>query len=87
MTFGETRGEESYGSYGLGGRRCAPFSGLSLTVLQAGPGHSLTYAAVFEKVTFERSLQLIEQIVGLMKQTDGDIGNNDRWTAFNKRSE
>jgi hypothetical protein len=40
---------------------------------EAGARHAFADAAVFEEVLFEAAELLIEQVVGLVDQADGDV--------------
>ena len=46
--------------------------------LQPRAGHPLTQAALLEEVFFKPAQLLVEQIVGLMDQANGDVGRNLR---------
>src|SRR5262245_42911849 len=45
-------------------------------VLQACFGHALTDAAFFDEVSFEPADLFVEEIVGLVDDTNGDVGDN-----------
>src|SRR5215468_9164919 len=47
-------------------------------VVEPGASHAFAEAAFFDEVFFQAANQLIEEVVGLMDQTDGDICKNVR---------
>lgn len=47
-------------------------------ILQAGLGHALADAAFFDEVFFQSAALLVEEVVGLMDEADGDVGEDFR---------
>ena len=45
-------------------------------MLQAGLGHALADAALLDEVLLEAASLLVEQVVGLMDQADGEVRQN-----------
>ncbi len=48
--------------------------------LQAGGGHALAQSAVREEVFFQAADLLVEEVVGLVDEAKGDVGD-DAWRA------
>lgn len=47
-----------------------------VAVLEAGLGHVFAEAAFFDEVFFEAAYLLVEEIVGLVNEANGDVGND-----------
>ena len=45
-------------------------------VVESGFGHLLADAAFFDEVLFQPAALLVEQVVGLMDEADGDVGED-----------
>lgn len=46
-----------------------------VAVIEAGAGHALAQAAFFEEVLFQPTKLLVNQVIGLVDETDGNVGN------------
>jgi len=44
-------------------------------VREAGAGHALAQAALFEKIFYQPAELLVNQVIGLMNQADGNLGD------------
>src|SRR6266511_5835274 len=51
---------------------------------EAGAGHALTQAALFQKILFQPAELLVEQIVGLVNQGDEDVRHGFCRAGFNE---
>ena len=51
---------------------------------ESGAGHALAEAALLEEGLFQMAELLVEEVVGLVDQTDGDVGDGLRWTGFDE---
>jgi len=47
-------------------------------------GHTFPQAALFEKVLFLTAKLLIDQVIGLADQADGDVGDSFWWAGLDK---
>lgn len=47
-----------------------------VAVVQAGAGHLLADAAIFHEVLFQTTDLLVEEVVGLVDEAEGDVGEN-----------
>jgi hypothetical protein len=45
-------------------------------VAETGAGHAFAEAAFFDEVLFQTTEQLIEEVVGLMDEAEGDVGED-----------
>ena len=53
-------------------------------VVQAGAGHLLADAAIFHEVLFQMADLLVEEVVGLVDEADGDVGKDGGGAVFEK---
>ena len=51
---------------------------------EAGAGHALAQAALFQKISLEPAKLLVNQIIGLMNQADGNVGDDFRRAGFHE---
>ena len=51
------------------------FSVRLVAVREAGAGHALAQAALVQEILFQSAELLVEQVVGLVDQADGDVGD------------
>src|SRR5437899_13085736 len=51
---------------------------------EAGAGHALAQAALFQKILFQPFELLVEQVVGLVDQADENVGHHLRRAGFNE---
>jgi hypothetical protein len=58
--------------------------GLLIAIVQPGFGHPLAQAALFDEFFLQRLQLLIQQIIGLVNQTDCNIGDHIRRASFDK---
>jgi hypothetical protein len=70
------------GKNGKDGRDEASWAGAGAAILEAEAGHTLAQAALFEKVVLQAEELLVHQIVGLVDETDRDVGDDCRGTGF-----
>ena len=47
-----------------------------IPILQAGAGHALAQAAVFDEVLLQTAELLVDQVIGLVDEAQGDIGHD-----------
>ena len=47
-------------------------------------GHALAQAALFEKILFQPAELLVNQVIGLMNQADGNVGDGFRRAGFHE---
>ncbi len=45
-------------------------------VVEAGAGHALAQAAFFDEVLLQAANQLVQQVVGLVNQAEGNVGED-----------
>ena len=53
-------------------------------VREPGAGHALAQAALFEENFLQTAELLVDQVVGLMNQADGNVGDNFRRAGFDE---
>jgi hypothetical protein len=53
-----------------------------VSVVQAGAGHPLAQPTLFDKVLFEAAKLLIYQKIGLVDETNCDVGNHVGWAGL-----
>jgi hypothetical protein len=70
------------GKDGNNGRYDMSWAGAGAAVFETGAGHTLVQAALFEKVVLQAEELLVHQIVGLVDETDRDVGDDCRGTGF-----
>ena len=54
---------------------------LLLSIVEAGFGHLLADAAFFDEVLLQSPALLVEEVVGLMDEAEGDVGEDLGWTG------
>lgn len=59
---------------------------LLVPVLHAGLGHALADAALFDKVLLQATALLVEEIVGLMNEAEGDVCKDLGRAGFKERA-
>ena len=47
-----------------------------VTALEAGPGHALAESAFLEEILFEPADLLVEEVVGLVDEAEGNVGDD-----------
>jgi len=57
---------------------------LPVPVIEAGAGHALAQAALFQEILFQSAELLVNEVVGLMNQADGDVGDDFWWADFHE---
>ena len=53
-------------------------------MLQADAGHALAEAALFEKVFLQTAKLLVNQVIGLMDEAEGDVGHHFGRAGFDE---
>ena len=53
-------------------------------VFESGAGHALAESAVGHKIFLQAAQLLVEQIVGLVDQTDRDVGHDLGWAGLDE---
>ena len=56
----------------------------AVAVLEPDAGHALAQAALFDKLFFQGLELLIDEIIGLMNQANGNVGDGLRWSRFHE---
>lgn len=57
---------------------------LRLAIVEAGFGHLFADAAFLDEVLFEAAALLVEEVVGLVDEADGDVGEDFRWAGVHE---
>ena len=55
-----------------------------IPVIEAGAGHALAQAALFQEILLQAAELLVNQVVGLVNQADRNVGNNFRRARFHE---
>src|SRR6266478_5126561 len=64
------------GDHVIDGTEADSFWGRFVPVGEAGAGHALAQAALFEEIFLQPAELLVNEVVGLMNQADGNVGDH-----------